>query len=151
MKRFLILACALAVSAPALAQLYKWVDKDGRITYSDQPPPAQTSKQLNISTGTGSPGPAAAAPRSALERDKELEKGRADAREKEKVAADAERKAESQRENCNRARSYLRTVTEGGRISYPDSKGERALLDDAQIEAERVKAQKAVDEACKPA
>lgn len=144
MKRTLVLACALAVSSAAFGQLYKWVDKDGKVTYSDQPPVAQQSKQLNL--GTGQP---AAAPRSAVERDKELEKSRAEAREKAKVASDKERKAEIDRDNCEKARAYLRTVEAGGRIATVDAKGEPILLDDQQIEAERAKAQKAVDEACK--
>lgn len=145
MKRILALACALAVSTGALAQLYKWVDKDGRVTYSDQPPPAQQSKQLNISTGQTT-----APPRSATERDKELEKGRQDAREKSKVAEDVAKKAQVDQENCNRARAHLKMLTDGGRIATYDAKGERVLLDDDQIEAERAKAQKAADEACKP-
>ena len=62
MKRTLVLACALAVSTAAFGQLYKWVDKDGKVTYSDQPPAAQQSKQLNLSTGQP-----ASAPRSAIE------------------------------------------------------------------------------------
>lgn len=144
MKRTLVLACALAVSSAAFGQLYKWVDKDGKVTYSDQPPVAQQSKQLNLGTGQ-----AAAAPRSAVERDKELEKSRAEAREKAKVASDKERKAEIDRDNCEKARAYLRTVEAGGRIATVDAKGEPILLDDQQIEAERAKAQKAVDEACK--
>ncbi|HQZ44723.1 MAG TPA: DUF4124 domain-containing protein [Usitatibacteraceae bacterium] len=144
MKRILVLAIALSVSTGALAQLYKWVDKDGRVTYSDQPPPAQESKQLNI--GTGQPAP----PRtSSVERDKELEKSRLEAKEKAKVAENVEKKAQLEEENCNRAKAYLRTVTDGGRIATYDEKGERVLLDDKQIEAERVKAQKAVDESCK--
>ncbi|MGE0357476.1 MAG: DUF4124 domain-containing protein [Burkholderiales bacterium] len=144
MKRILVLACALAASTAAMAQLYKWVDKDGRVTYSDQPPPAQESKQLNI--GGGAPTPARP---SATERDKELEKSRQDAREKAKLADAAAKKAQLDEENCNRARAYLRTVTDGGRIATYDAKGERVLLDDEQIEQERVKAQKAVDESCK--
>jgi hypothetical protein len=144
MKQFLVLACALAISTGAVAQLYKWVDKDGRITYSDQPPPAQQSKQLTVGggqTGTALP--------SAVERDKELEKGRTEAREKAKASEEAGKKTQVDQENCLRAKSYLRTVTDGGRISTTDDKGERVLLDDQQIEAERVKAQKAVDESCK--
>lgn len=146
MKRILAFACALAVATGAYAQLYKWVDKDGRVTYSDQPPPAIQSKQLNLSTGQPSP-PA----RSALERDKELEKARAEARDKAKLAEDSGRKAQIEEENCKRARAYLRTVTDGGRITtYDEKAGENVLLDDQQLEAERAKAQKAVDEACKP-
>ena len=74
---------------------------------------------------------------------------RAEAREKAKVASEKERKAEIDRDNCEKARAYLRTVETGGRIATVDAKGEPVLLDDRQIEAERAKAQKAVDEACK--
>lgn len=144
MKRILVIACALVVSPGVLAQLYKWVDKDGHVSYSDQPPPAQQSKQLNL--GTGQPAPPQ---RSALEIDKERAKGRSDAQEKIKVAEDVERKAKVDQENCTRAKAYLRTVTDGGPISSTDAKGERIILDDKQIEEERVKAQKTVDESCK--
>ena len=144
MKRILVLACALAASTAAFGQLYKWVDKDGKVTYSDQPPPAQQSKQLNLNTGVASP-PA----RSAIERDKEIEKGRVEAREKAKVASEKERKSEIDQQNCKAARAYLKTVESGVRVSTMDDKGEQVILDDEQIAAERVKAQKAVDEACK--
>jgi len=144
MKRILVLACALAVSTGAVAQLYKWVDRDGRVTYSDQPPPSLQSKQLNVT-----PGPSAAPQRSALDRDKELEKSRLAAKEKSKAADEVGKKAQIDQENCTRAKSYLRTVTDGGRISTYDEKGERILMDDNQIEVERAKAQKDVDEACK--
>jgi hypothetical protein len=145
MKRILLLAFAAAVSTGAVAQLYKWVDKDGRVTYSDQPPPAQASKQLNIHTGKS-----AGAPPSALERDKELDKNRLAAQEKAKIAEQKEQKAAIDEENCKRARAYLATVTAGGRIATANEKGEPVLLTDEQIEAERVKAQQAVDAACKP-
>jgi hypothetical protein len=144
MKRILVLACALAASTAAFGQLYKWVDKDGKVTYSDQPPPAQQSKQLNLNTGVASP-PA----RSAIERDKEIEKGRVEAREKDKVASEKERKSEIDQQNCKAARAYLKTVESGVRISTIDDKGEQVILDDEQIAAELVKAQKAVAEACK--
>ena len=144
MKRILLLACTLAVSVAAQAQLYKWVDKDGRVTYSDQPSPAQQSKQLNVG-----PGPAPAAQKSALDIDKEREKARQSEKDKAKVADDAAKKAQMDQENCNNAKAYLATVTAGGRIATADAKGEPVLLTDEQIEAERVKAQKTVDETCK--
>lgn len=144
MKRILVLACALAASTAAFGQLYKWVDKDGKVTYSDQPPPAQQTKQLNLNTGVASP-----PTRSAIERDKEIEKGRVEAREKAKVASEKERKSEIDQQNCRAARAYLKTVESGVRVSTMDDKGEQVILDDEQIAAERVKAQKAVDEACK--
>jgi hypothetical protein len=145
MKRILLLALFVAASPAALAQLYKWVDKDGKVTYSDQPAPTQASKQISVSTGQP-----VGASKSAIERDKELEKGRAETREKAKVDENKAKKAEIDQENCRNARNHLRTVTDGGRIATYNDKGEPVLLDDAQIEIERAKAQKLVDEACKP-
>lgn len=144
MKRILVLACALAVSTGALAQLYKWVDKDGRTHYSDQPPSTQPSKQLSVPTG-----PTTAPQRSAIEKDKELDKNRLDAKEKAKATEVAEKKAQVEQENCDRAKANLRAVTSGARIRTYDAKGEASLMDDEQLAAERIKAQKAVDEACK--
>lgn len=147
MKRIVMLVLALALAPAATAQLYKWVDKDGKVTYSDQPAPSTQSKQINV-PGAASASPAASA-KSAVERDKELEKGRQDAAAKAKKAEEEGLKAKADEEGCTKAKAYLRTVTEGGRIATYDEKGERVLLDDKQIESERVKAQRAVDDYCK--
>jgi hypothetical protein len=41
MKRLsMALGLALCVALPASAELYKWVDSDGRVQYSDKPPPS---------------------------------------------------------------------------------------------------------------
>lgn len=45
MKRTLLLTSLLAASVlPAYAQLYKWVGPDGKVTYSDTPPPKDAKK-----------------------------------------------------------------------------------------------------------
>ena len=43
MKRVLTLALLLA-ALPASAVMYKWVDQDGKVHYSDQPPPDGAKK-----------------------------------------------------------------------------------------------------------
>ena len=48
MKRLLIIAIACLVAPIASAELYKYVDKDGKTVYSDQPPVNIDSKQMNI-------------------------------------------------------------------------------------------------------
>jgi glutaredoxin len=40
MKRLAIAAAAVLVTASASAQMYRWVDKDGKVYYTDTPPPA---------------------------------------------------------------------------------------------------------------
>jgi glutaredoxin len=48
------LLLSLLVSASAHAQLYKWVGPDGKITYSDTPPPASAKKVEEKSVSTNS-------------------------------------------------------------------------------------------------
>lgn len=59
--KLLILICALLFSAGAslAGNLYRWVDKDGTVHYSDQPPPSSVKevqeKKLGASVIEGSP------------------------------------------------------------------------------------------------
>ena len=148
MKRMLVAAMALAAMALAVvplasADLYKYVDKNGKTVYTDQPPADADAKRMS------GPGPAAnAPPKSYVERDKDIEKGREKSREQAKKGAEAEKVEQAKKERCEQARSNLGVYTEGGRIMKANSKGERDYLTDEEIEAERVKSQKLVDEAC---
>ncbi|MBS1186371.1 MAG: hypothetical protein H6R04_389 [Burkholderiaceae bacterium] len=45
-----------AVTAGAQAQMYRWVDSSGRVTYSDQPPPASVKAQKKKVAGRGDDG-----------------------------------------------------------------------------------------------
>ena len=44
--RAALLAAALLVALPAAAEMYKWVDDNGVVTYSNTPPPGKQSKQV---------------------------------------------------------------------------------------------------------
>jgi hypothetical protein len=147
MKSLLVLALALAAAPLASAQMYKYIDKDGKTVYTDQPPVNIDTKTLNIQTGTTSAAPAA--PKSAVERDKELQKGRDEVRDRAKKADELAKQAEAREQACNAARSTYKTYADGGRIYKYDDKGERIVLGDEQIDAERERSKKEMDEACK--
>src|SRR5215475_8598754 len=51
MPRFLLGALAALLAASAGAQSYRWVDKDGKINYSDTPPPASAKSVQKRSAG----------------------------------------------------------------------------------------------------
>jgi len=44
---------ALLFAAAASAQLYRWVDKDGKVHYTDTPPPAAAGKSAQVRSGGG--------------------------------------------------------------------------------------------------
>jgi Ni/Co efflux regulator RcnB len=153
MKRLLIIAIACIAAPIASAQLYKYVDKDGKTVYSDQPPVNLDSKQLNIQSGasTTNTAPAtapAAAPKTALDRDRELQKTRDEARDRAKKSDESAKSAQAQEEACGQAKSAYQTYVDGGRITKFE-KGERVFLSDDEIEVARERSKREMDEACK--
>jgi len=44
---------ALLFAAAASAQMYRWVDKDGKVHYTDTPPPAAAGKSAQLRSGGG--------------------------------------------------------------------------------------------------
>lgn len=151
MKHLIILAVALAFAPVASAQLYKYVDKDGKTVYSDQPPVNTDSKQINIQSGKSSatPVPSGTGNKTYVERDKELGKSREDARDKQKKSEEAAKKSEADEQRCGQAKSAYQTYADGGRIHKYNDKGEREYLGDAELEAERIRTRREMEEACK--
>ncbi|HET9679430.1 MAG TPA: DUF4124 domain-containing protein [Gammaproteobacteria bacterium] len=49
--RYLILLLTLLFVLPASAQVYRWVDDQGKVHYSDTPPPSEQAEALNIDSG----------------------------------------------------------------------------------------------------
>jgi len=143
MKRIILIAIACALAPLASAQLYKSVGPDGRTVYSDQPPANSDSKPINVPS---SPAPAQ---KSAVERDKDAEKQRAEVREKAKKAEVTAKNNQINETRCAQAKGELQTYTEGGRLAKTNEKGERVLMNDAEIEAERIRARNVMEEACK--
>jgi hypothetical protein len=145
MKRTLFVAAlALALAPAAEGQLYKYVDKNGKTVYSDTPPPGTDAKSVNV-RGAGS----GASQKTAVERDKEAEKGRKSAAENAKKANESSEKSAQAEQRCAAARSNYQMFQDGGRIVQMNDKGEREYLTDEQIEAQREKARRDMDEACK--
>lgn len=146
MKSIVILACALALAPVVSAQMYKYIDKDGKTVYTDQPPSTVDPKQMSIpSAATGGSSPA----KTYVERDKELQKARDKMKEGEKKSGETSARAREDEERCQVARTALTHYTEGGRISKYNEKGERVSLGDAEIDAEREKARRQVEQDCK--
>jgi type II secretory pathway component HofQ len=145
MKRFVILALACAFAPVAMAQLYKYVDQDGKTVYSDQPPANSDSRQLNIQSG----GSTAIAPaKTAVDRDKELQKARDKVRDDAKKSDVAVKKAQADAERCQVAKSAFQQYADGGRI-HKYVNGERVYLGDDEIAVEKERAQRQMDELCK--
>jgi hypothetical protein len=143
MKRLAIALAALLVVPTAFAELYKYVDKDGKTVYSDQPPTTGNSKTI------ATPPPSAPATKSYVDRDKEAQKARDEAKKKAGKAEDTSKNAQLAEQRCNEAKNQYQTYVDGGRLFKTNEKGERVFLGDDEIAAERERSKRDMDEACK--
>lgn len=164
----LILAFVLALPGQALAQ-WKWRDANGKIQYSDLPPPAATPEKdilqrppgqrnqvvvrsLDAAASAAKPAPAASKPASTpnkaeQEEQAQLKKEQEAAAKKQK---DEERRlAEQRADNCRRAAANLKQLQDGGRITTRNEAGETVVLDDAGRAAEIQRTRGLMDSECR--
>ena len=156
MNRWLAVLAALAVSASAGAQAYKWVDKDGKVRYGDTPPPGVKATPLKPPPRPSSPPPSPAAEKKdAGAKDKPLtpeqafRKRQQEREEAEKKSGQERAEADKKRQNCESAQASLRQLESGQRIATVDAKGERVIMEDAQREQQLQRARSLVSEWCK--
>ncbi len=125
---FLILALA---AWPAWAQIYKWVDEQGRIQYGEKPPASAKSAPLRP------PPPSGATQRPAQdvagqERDfrrRQIQRGEEEERQASQAQAD--------RARCEQVKEELTLIESVGSV-YRREKGEKVYLDrSAEIERRR--------------
>jgi len=152
MNKIAAMVLALAACAASVqAQVFKWVDKDGKVQYSDQPPPPDASKsalQKVISTSTPD-APSGKAAEKAPDKGKEFEKRRSESAEKQKKGDEAAKLGRQKQESCDDARANLKSLEAGGRLSKADASGERYFLDDDQRQKEIARAQDVMADSCK--
>lgn len=53
----LIVLLSLGLAVPALADVYRWTDEDGRVHYGDQPPPGIDGEQVDLDVQPAGAGP----------------------------------------------------------------------------------------------
>lgn len=164
---------ALAPAADAAGQ-WKWREANGRIVYSDRPPPGHISEKAILQRPPGMvpqavppspkgpslvPGtpavvtlPASAATSGVPGTEPELEaRRRKEAEAKEAQAqAEAAKLAAAKAENCARARGQLKVLDDGVRIARTNEKGEREILDDKARAAEQSRLRAVIASDCAP-
>ncbi len=154
---------AVAVFATAaLAQQYKWVDKNGRTQYGDVPPAGVKATPLRGPPAPSAP-PEATAEKGASKDGKAARKGPltpaeqdAEFRKRQKEQAESADKAEKERAqveakraNCEQSQAYLRSLESGARVASTNAAGERVMMEDAQRASEIARVQRVIGETCK--
>ncbi len=158
MKSPVQLFAAIAIflaTATVAAQVFKWIDKDGKVNFSDTPPPAEAvkgeTKKLTVlpAATTPPPAPAPAKGKAAVDQAKDAEKKKIELADKAKKDEVAEQNAKQNEERCKEAKRYLSTLDSGTPIRQSNDAGERVFMSDEQRASETARAKAAVSESCK--
>jgi len=155
MRQLLTIISMLMVATVTNAGVSKWVDAEGKVHYSDQPPPSSAKSQKNLDIQTGPASPIIATPdskggaKSLAERELEFRKRQAEAEKAAAKQAEETKDAKRKQENCAQARNQLQALQEGQRIVKYDEKGERVFLEDSARPQAIEEAKRADDSWCK--
>jgi len=166
MKRIsLAIGLSLCLALPAMAQMYKWVDANGEVHYSDRPPPSNVKTETLRMPAEAAAAPAAApaasagktgaqkneakaGPKSLAEEDQAFRKRQADAAKAQAEHARKEAEARKKAEYCKSAKAALANLELGGRQVRINDKGERVFLTDEEIAQATAQARKDAAAAC---
>ena len=139
---FRILPLLMALAAPAAsAQVYKWVDENGRVHYGENPPPG--SKPSAVKPPVAAPN-APAHPQNL--QSQELDFRSRQIKQKEDEAAQA-RDAANRAAICSEAKERLAIAEQAALFRL--EKGERVFLSDAEQRAETETRRAAVTRYCR--
>lgn len=148
--RFLTALILTMLAAGASAEVYKWVDAQGKVHYGERPPVGQDATELHRASQPYTP-PAEDVER-ARERTELLLEGQRRHREAEqeaqaREAAKAREQAQRKR-RCQIARRNHRVLEVGRPVYKTNDNGERVYLEDAERQAEIARWAKQIETYC---
>ncbi len=140
------LAAAVCAALPAqAAKLYKWVDDQGNVTYSERRPQNHEAETIRLRGATLDSSGAQEKLDQLNDRANDQQKDREFA--KNSASATAERN-ERLANNCKIARENMRILRTTSRIQDKDADGEPYFLDEAGIQAKMAATQRQIDNNC---
>jgi len=147
--KYCLVVFFVLISFNTYAQLIKWVDANGKVHYSDSPPPDDVKAEtLHISTSHAASSSAPPAAKTIAEQEAELKKTQKAKLEAAQKEAKAQEQARIKQSNCAQARTQLSTMQDSPRIATYDANGERSIMDDATRQQRIQDAQKAISDYC---
>lgn len=149
MKTLLSLTIFVLSTGPVSAELYKWVDEQGKVHYSDQPGSGKIKSETKLEIANQ---PAKAGPdttKTWQEKDLDYKKRVADAAEAETKKQQAAQDAKTKLENCDKAKQNLSQLESNLPVATFSEQTGRTILNEAQRADATQKARKSVSEWCK--
>ncbi len=147
----LVLALCSLTTVAVAGSVYKWMDRDGQVHYTDRPPRSADAKIIAViqqSTGVAeseAAGTGAGEPDGAADAPAEPTPEATSAAMRKAVEADV---ARTRAEQCKKAQETYRNYVESYRV-YREKDGKREYLNAKELDEARLRARQDVDTYCK--
>ena len=138
----LILALLVLSTNTVAGKVYKWVDEQGNVHYSDREPNAVDAEQLRVQSGQQT-----AERKSAIEQDKALENQKFQASQALADRQEAQARTEALEKKCAAIQANLKILQENAR-ARTDENGEIRYLTPDEINAKKTKFKNQLSEHC---
>ena len=122
-----LVICLGLWSGPALGAIYKWVDENGKVHYSDQPPPEESSQELDIESDSSSTTPSLSDEEHRQKQQRLLDAYAKERADKKAERAKAAEEDEKLRVWCARAKDELRLMNQAGYLYDYDESGQKII------------------------
>jgi hypothetical protein len=153
---------ALLLTTSTLAadgDMYRWVDAQGQVHYSDELPPkdARDVKFIRSERAGSTPEQQEQQAEDSDENDAEpsyieqnaaFEERQAQKAENQAKAEEKKKAEDERKKNCELAKGNYNTVTTGGRVMRTNAKGDREYLSDEDIQKATAEARQSVEQWC---
>lgn len=141
-----ILLLAMAGMAARADQVYRWVDKDGHVHYSQTPPVSTNINAQTLNITPPAPDP------TSLQNEQNLakslqDKDKQDQDAQQKAQEDAQKKAQEQ-QACDALRQRLQILSQSGRVATVDAQGNKTYVSDADRAKQEQDLQNEISKRC---
>ena len=123
----ILMAGCITTATQAGERVYKWTDENGVVHFGQQPPTTTQSEELQVQQGYSRKSDAVPEP-----------------------AINDDTTAAQAAATCQRARDNLAALSAQGELKRQDEYGEVHIMTAAEIEAEKTRAQAAIERVCRP-
>ncbi len=146
----LLLALMVLAAPPLTAGVYRWVDENGKVHFTDRLPPGQKSQKVKVGkagSGEQKRGTASDAERRKIQQ-KLLDSYRQDRQTKKEAAAKKRKTAQKREVRCAYAKNQLQEYRDASQIYVPQIDGSRKILSAKAVRETITQAEEAVEHWC---
>ena len=130
--RYVTLSLCLLFSFVSQAGVYKWIDENGKIHYSDTPVASQPSVEMNIDDSASQPSSGSDDVLSREEKRERLLQSMAEDRLEKKEQRERQKAIrQEKRAECNRYRDQMRHYERASSLYRLDAEGNRVYMSDS--------------------